>query len=86
MVSKGRTDEAWKVISSLHHDPKDPSQLFAREELLQITSQYEADTAAYGKATFIDMWRKPHMRKRMLIGSLIMWASQANGAIVIYST
>ncbi|BCS26797.1 uncharacterized protein APUU_51508S [Aspergillus puulaauensis] len=85
LVSKGRTDEAWKVISSLHHDPKDPSQLFAREELLQITSQYEADTAAYGKATFIDMWRKRHMRKRMLIGSLIMWASQANGAIVIYS-
>lgn len=53
-----------------NNDPKDPSQLFAREELLQITSQYEADTAAYGKASFIDVWRKAHIRKRMLIGSL----------------
>ncbi|KAJ5537812.1 hypothetical protein N7494_007291 [Penicillium frequentans] len=85
LVSKGRTEEAWKVISNLHHDPSDPSQLFAREEFLQITTQFEADTAAYGKSNFLDLFRKPHMRKRMLIGSLIMWASQANGAIVIYS-
>jgi hypothetical protein len=72
VVSKGRTEEAWKVISSLHHDPNDSSQLFAREEFLQITAQFEADTAAYGKSKFIDLFRKPHMRKRMLIGSLIM--------------
>lgn len=85
VVSKGRTEEAWKIISDLHHDPRDSSQLFAREEFLQITTQFEADTAAYGSSNFFDLFRKPHMRQRMLIGSLIMWASQANGAIVIYS-
>lgn len=33
----------------------------------------------------MDLFTKPHFRKRMLIGTLVMWASQANGAIVIYS-
>ncbi|KAH6972089.1 general substrate transporter [Ilyonectria sp. MPI-CAGE-AT-0026] len=85
LVAKGRNDEAWTILSRLHHDPKDHEQLFAREEFFQITSQHTADQAAYGDVSFVDLFTKPHFRKRMLIGTLVMWASQANGAIVIYS-
>ncbi|TPX13575.1 uncharacterized protein E0L32_006046 [Thyridium curvatum] len=85
LVSKGRNDEAWQILERLHSTSKDAAHTFAREEFFQITSQYSVDEASYGHVTWLDLFRKPHFRKRMLIGTLVMWASQANGAIVIYS-
>lgn len=85
VVRQGRADEAWKVLARLYHNPSDAQELFAREQFFQITAQCQADQAAYGDVNYLDLFRKPHFRKRALIGTLIMWASQANGAIVIYS-
>ncbi|EXJ93636.1 hypothetical protein A1O1_02028 [Capronia coronata CBS 617.96] len=85
LVSKGRPDEAWKILAKLHYDPKDPEQLFAREEFFQITSQCAADKASYGDVSLLHLFTKPHLRKRTLVATLVMWASPANGAIVIYS-
>lgn len=69
----------------MHSDPNNADQLFAREEFYQITAQFKADQAAYGEVGYLDLFRRPHFRKRALIATLVMWASQANGAIVIYS-
>ncbi|KAF2793029.1 general substrate transporter [Melanomma pulvis-pyrius CBS 109.77] len=85
LVSKGQNDEAWQILEKLHSSTEDSTHTFAREEFYQITSQYAVDEAAYGVVSFLDLFRKPPFRKRMLIGTLVMWASQANGAIVIYS-
>lgn len=85
VVKQGRNDEAWAILSRMHSGPKSEDQLFAREEFHQITEQCKADQAAYGDVNYLDLFRKPHFRKRALIATLVMWASQANGAIVIYS-
>ncbi|KAL1887964.1 hypothetical protein Sste5346_009846 [Sporothrix stenoceras] len=85
LVSNGRRDEAWAILSRLHYDPKDPEQSFANREFAQITQQIELDQQTYGDCGYVDLFTRPHFRKRTLIGALVMWASQANGAIVIYS-
>ncbi|KAK4948022.1 hypothetical protein LTR10_013076 [Elasticomyces elasticus] len=85
LVRQGRSDEAWRILARLYHNPSDGQQLFAREQFFQIKAQCEADQAAYGDVNYLDLFRKPHFRKRALIATLVMWASQANGAIVIYS-
>lgn len=85
VVSEGRNEEASTILAQLHSTSADTENLFAREEFFQITSQYNADKQAYGDVGYLDLFTKPHLRKRTLIGTLVMWASQANGAIVIYS-
>jgi hypothetical protein len=85
VVKQGKNDEAWAILSRMHNDPKNADQMFAREEFYQITAQCAADQAAYGDVSYLDLFRRPHFRKRALIATLVMWASQANGAIVIYS-
>lgn len=43
------------------------------------------DKLAYGNVTILDLFRKPHFRKRMLISALVMYMSQTQGNLVIYS-
>ncbi|CAK7201478.1 hypothetical protein SEUCBS139899_004182 [Sporothrix eucalyptigena] len=85
LVSNGRKEEAWAILARLHYDPKDPEQSFAHREFAQITQQIALDKSTYGDVGYVDLFTRPHFRKRTLIGALVMWASQANGAIVIYS-
>lgn len=84
-MTHGRSEEAWEILARLHYDPKDASQTFAREEFYQISSQVAMDKAAYGDFTFLDLFRKSAFRKRMLISALIMYMSQTQGNLVIYS-
>lgn len=85
MVKQGRSKEAWNILARLHSRPGQADQLFAREEFFQISAQCKADQDAYGSVNYVDLFRRPHFRKRTLIATLVMWASQCNGAIVIYS-
>ncbi|RDW68215.1 hypothetical protein BP5796_08872 [Coleophoma crateriformis] len=85
LISHGETDRAWDVISRLHYSSADPSQLFAREEFFQMTSQIAADKQTYGGISIIDMFRKPSFAKRMIASALVMVTSQLTGNLVIYS-
>lgn len=36
LLSKGRDDEAWRVVDRLHSDGKDPRNRFAKREYYQM--------------------------------------------------
>ncbi|KAH6684232.1 hypothetical protein B0J14DRAFT_555215 [Halenospora varia] len=85
LTGLGRAEETWDVLARPHYDPKDTVQTFAREEFYQITTQIATDRAAYGEVTWLDMFKKPHFRKRLLCSGIVMFTSQAGGNLVIYS-
>jgi MFS family permease len=86
VISNGQSEKAWTIIAKLHHDPADPSQLFAREEFYQMGEQTTRDNAIYGHITVLDMFRTPQFRKRMIAAAVVMATSQLTGNLVIYST
>jgi len=86
VISNGQPEKAWTIIARLHHDPRDPNGVFAREEFHQMSEQIARDNATYGHVTVMDMFRKPQFRKRMIAAAVVMAASQLTGNLVIYST
>ena len=83
MISKGRHDDALRIVQKLHHDKRDPSDAFAYNEFMQIKQQYEIDKA--NRVTWKEMFTRPSYRKRLIIGFMVMFASQTTGTTVINS-
>lgn len=83
MISRQRQDEALKIILRLHKDDKDPENLFAYREFEQIKQQYMIDKE--NEVSWKEMFVKPSYRKRLIIGFIVMFASQTTGTTVINS-
>lgn len=62
LVWRGKTEEAWKIIKRLHHDPLNPSDADASAEFTQILRQVEMDKE--DNPTFWKMFKKPSWRRR----------------------
>ncbi|KAH8698760.1 general substrate transporter [Talaromyces proteolyticus] len=77
----GQDDEAWKVISRLHHDPNDPTDAAARAELFQIKAQVEMDKLE--KPGYRQILSKPSWRHRAILVFFIQFASQSTGVLGI---
>jgi hypothetical protein len=80
---RDRSDEAWAITERLHHDPKDPSQLAAREEFYQMKLQIEHDRSQDTSMWY--MFKKPSLRRRILLGCGVLLGGQACGPLVINS-
>jgi MFS family permease len=81
LIWKGRMDEAWKITEQLHRDPNDLSQRMAKEEFYQMRTQIEHD-----RTQDLSMWymfRKPSLRRRILLGCGVLLGSQSCGPLVI---
>ena len=80
---KDRADEAWAITERLHHDPNDDSQLLAREEFYQMRAQIEYDRTQ--DLSMLYMFKKPSLRRRVLLGCGVLFGGQACGPLVINS-
>ncbi len=81
LLLKDRTEEAWKVVSKLHHVPSDPEQVFAREEFFQMTKQAEYDRQQH--TTWLGLFQKPSYRKRLYLGCTLAFFGQSTAVFVI---
>lgn len=83
-MSRERSEEALRIIQRLHRDESDPDNTFAYREYQQIRQQYEIDKK--NEVSWKDMFVKASYRKRVIIGVIVMFASQTTGTTVIAST
>lgn len=85
VVTVERKEEALAILCDLHSGGDSKSHQLATAEFEQITCQIAADQAAYGHISILDLFRKAHFRKRMVVSALVMFTSQAGGNLVVYS-
>ncbi len=83
MISRGRNEQAFGVIQRLHKDVNDPNDIFAYREFEQIKQQYALDRE--NEVSWREMFVRPSYRKRLIIGFIVMFASQTTGTTVINS-
>lgn len=81
LLTIGKTEEAWKVISKLHASTDDPDQEYARSEFYQMRKQAETDVALV--STWWEMFRKPSYRKRSFLVMALAFIGQSTGVLVI---
>jgi MFS family permease len=81
LLMKGRSEEAWKIISKIHSSKADPSSEFARSEFYQMQKQTELDRTL--ESSWKDLVTKESYRKRVLVGVGFAFFSQSTGAFVI---
>lgn len=84
VLTRGRKEEAWAIVTKLHGDETEESRRFAREEFYQMTQQVQADASAWVQGGNRQLFSKPSYRKRMWMGFFIQYAAQSTGAQVIY--
>ena len=83
VLTRGRSEEAWTIVSRLH-EPGPDTQAFARAEFDQMKKQVAADAILWTKEGNKALFTKPSYRKRMWMGFFIQYAAQSTGAQVIY--
>lgn len=79
----GREEEAEEVLIKLHRDSADPTNSFSRKEFRRMKAQIDLEATANRSA-----WRflkDVNLRKRFIVGWLVMTATQSSGSIVILS-
>lgn len=81
LLSKGRREEAFRIVCNLHKDKNDPQSLRAREEFYLIEKQYEMDFSLSNH--WYDLFRTAPNRKRALMGFLLMFGNQLLGVYVM---
>jgi sugar porter (SP) family MFS transporter len=81
LLMKGKTEEAWKIVSSLHSDPSDPDEEFARGEFFQMQKQAEMDRTL--NPSWLEMFRKPSYRKRVIMGMTFAFIGQSTAILVV---
>lgn len=82
LIAKDRHEEALALLKSLHAGANNSSE-FAEVEFHQIRQQVHSDVEH--KMSFIDIFRKPTMRKRALITWCLPWCMLGSGVLVINS-
>lgn len=88
LISKGKLDEAQKVLERLRQSPEDPDNLVAKEEFYQTKEQIQLEAeklAASGNTVWTAVLKKPSYRKRMIIGFLTQWGAEFGGPLIIVS-
>jgi MFS family permease len=81
LLMKGRTEEAWKVVSELHTNPNDPDQEYARGEFYQMQKQTEMDRTL--NPTWKQMFVKPSYRKRAIMAIVFAFVGQSTAILVV---
>ncbi|EXJ63544.1 uncharacterized protein A1O5_11305 [Cladophialophora psammophila CBS 110553] len=81
LVEHGRSDEAGRILVSIHKTADDPHGRVAHAELHQIMAQVELDRSL--PTSWLHILRTPSLRKR-LICTLLVWSmAQSTGITVL---
>ena len=85
LISKGKLDEARRVLERLRASLDDPENLIAREEFHQTKEQIglEAEKLSMYGNVWKAVIKKPSYRKRMGIGFLTQWGAEFGGPLII---
>ena len=67
LLMAGKEEKAWKVISDLHADPKDPDNDYAKSEFYQMSHQATLDRTL--NPSWKQLLTKPSYRKRVVLGT-----------------
>lgn len=81
LLLHGQKDKARKVVFALHAMSGDPDHTYATEEFFQMEKQAEIDVAL--DASWIELFRKPAYRKRVILAVGFAFFSQCAGSLVI---
>lgn len=85
MLLRDRKDEAWNIVSRLHHSDDDPDEHFARAEFYQMHKQVDEERTTFKSESLFELFRKPSYRKRMFCGAFTFFSNESSGILVIYS-
>lgn len=88
LVANDKLDEAWKILQRLHADTHDPQDVFAKKELYQIQQQtrLEQEQRHFSiSGTYIEIFRRPTLRKRAFIVMFLTFMQMSSGALVMNS-
>lgn len=83
LLLKDRADEAWEIIKELHSTADDVEHVYAKEEFAQMRNQLALDRTF--KSGYVEMFRRPSYRKRVMMGMGLTFALQSSGVLVINS-
>ena len=81
LLMKGRTEEAWKTLSRLHHDAVDSDELATHEEFYQMRKQIELEQS--NPTGYWAIFKTPSYRKRAFLSCFVQFAANSSGALVI---
>jgi MFS family permease len=81
LLMHNRVDEAWAKVSRLHHDPRDPENMSAREEFFQMRKQIELE--ARDPSGYWAILSTPSYAKRAFLACFVQLAANSTGALVI---
>jgi len=83
LVQKDRHQEALAILRRLHHDPHDPNDTFAHQELELIVQRHEMDRKAIESGGRWQIFTQKTYRQRLFLAWLVMAGGQNIGALVI---
>ncbi|KAJ4349352.1 uncharacterized protein N0V89_007966 [Didymosphaeria variabile] len=81
LITQGRHEEAWAILSRLHNDPADIDDVAAHEEFYQMKKQIEFE--AQNASGYMAIFRTPSYRKRAFLSCFVQYAANATGGLVI---
>lgn len=81
LLMKGRSDEAWDVVSRLRGSHSEEAQAFALAEFSQMKQQADFDRTLDG--SWLQLIRKPSYRKRLILASGISFLGQSTAVLVL---
>ncbi|KAK5053686.1 hypothetical protein LTR84_001647 [Exophiala bonariae] len=83
LVTKERDGEALEVLRRLHHDPSDPQDTFAHQELLLIRNQISDDNKQRNDGGKWQIIAQKTYRRRLIVALMTTIGSQNTGILVI---
>lgn len=81
LLMAGKEEKAWKVISDLHADPKDPDNDYAKSEFYQMSHQATLDRTL--NPSWKQLLTKPSYRKRVVLGTVFAFVGQSTAILVV---
>ncbi|EXJ68768.1 uncharacterized protein A1O5_07699 [Cladophialophora psammophila CBS 110553] len=83
LIDHDRLEDGFQVLRSLHTRPEDPDEIVAREEFLQIRRQIELERADKLSKSWDALFKKPSLRKRLILGFGTQFIAQSTGVLVV---
>jgi MFS family permease len=81
LVEHGRSEEAGRILESIHKTADDPEGRVAHAELHQIVAQVEVDRSL--PSDWLHIIRTPSLRKRLICTLLVWTMAQSTGITVL---
>ncbi|KAJ2893373.1 Quinate permease [Zalerion maritima] len=81
LLSKGRAEEAWRVVRRMHSNPNDPVAEFAKREFYQMRKQIDLDNTF--ATSYLGIFKDKSLRKRAVMTIFLEFCLMSSGILVI---